>query len=300
MRSADYVIKRVLFAIVTVFIAITLNFFLFRAVPGDAVDALRCRQCSARVQGASPPGARPGQIDVDAVPALRHRPPPRRPRHVPAHAEGGPGRARGADQEHAADDRARHALRNRLRDDHGGDLRLATGHGGRQGRVVDVARLLLDADPVARPADGPVRRRGARAADLGDRGPDAGHPRRRLDLGRRRRPAAAHVPAGADARARAVRRLRADHAFGDARDARRGLRAHGAGQGALELGDRPQARPPQRAAADHDADRPVARLHHRRARSRSSTSSPTRASGWRPSRRSTSATGPCCRRSSSC
>ena len=46
MRSADYVIKRVFFAIVTVFIAITLNFVLFRAVPGDAVDALRCRQCS--------------------------------------------------------------------------------------------------------------------------------------------------------------------------------------------------------------------------------------------------------------
>ena len=47
MRSADYVIKRVFFAIVTVFVAITLNFVLFRAVPGDAVDALRCRQCSA-------------------------------------------------------------------------------------------------------------------------------------------------------------------------------------------------------------------------------------------------------------
>jgi ABC-type dipeptide/oligopeptide/nickel transport system permease component len=46
VRSADYVIKRVLFAIVTVLVAITLNFVLFRAVPGDAVDALRCRQCS--------------------------------------------------------------------------------------------------------------------------------------------------------------------------------------------------------------------------------------------------------------
>jgi ABC-type dipeptide/oligopeptide/nickel transport system permease component len=46
VRSTDYVIKRVFFAIVTVFVAITLNFVLFRAVPGDAVDALRCRQCS--------------------------------------------------------------------------------------------------------------------------------------------------------------------------------------------------------------------------------------------------------------
>jgi len=46
VRSTDYVIKRVLFAIVTVFVAITLNFVLFRAVPGDAVSALRCRQCT--------------------------------------------------------------------------------------------------------------------------------------------------------------------------------------------------------------------------------------------------------------
>ncbi len=51
MRS-DYVIKRILFAIVTVFVAITLNFILFRAVPGDAVDALRCRQCNAEFKEA--------------------------------------------------------------------------------------------------------------------------------------------------------------------------------------------------------------------------------------------------------
>jgi peptide/nickel transport system permease protein len=47
VRGADYLIKRVLFALVTVFVAITLNFILFRAVPGDAVTALRCRQCTA-------------------------------------------------------------------------------------------------------------------------------------------------------------------------------------------------------------------------------------------------------------
>jgi ABC-type dipeptide/oligopeptide/nickel transport system permease component len=47
MRSADYVLKRILFALVTVLVAITLNFVLFRAVPGDAVSALRCRQCTA-------------------------------------------------------------------------------------------------------------------------------------------------------------------------------------------------------------------------------------------------------------
>ncbi len=47
MRS-DYVIKRIAFAIVTVFVAVTLNFVLFRGVPGDAVSALRCRQCTAQ------------------------------------------------------------------------------------------------------------------------------------------------------------------------------------------------------------------------------------------------------------
>ena len=40
MRRADYLIKRVAFAIVTVFVAITLNFFLFRVLPGDAVRNL--------------------------------------------------------------------------------------------------------------------------------------------------------------------------------------------------------------------------------------------------------------------
>jgi ABC-type dipeptide/oligopeptide/nickel transport system permease component len=46
MRSFDFVAKRVLFAVVTVFVAITLNFVLFRTLSGDAVSALRCRQCT--------------------------------------------------------------------------------------------------------------------------------------------------------------------------------------------------------------------------------------------------------------
>jgi peptide/nickel transport system permease protein len=46
MRGIDYVVKRVLFAIGTVFVAITLNFVLFRTISGDAVSALRCRQCT--------------------------------------------------------------------------------------------------------------------------------------------------------------------------------------------------------------------------------------------------------------
>ena len=40
MRGADYVIKRVAFAIVTVFVAVTINFVLFRLAPGNAVTNL--------------------------------------------------------------------------------------------------------------------------------------------------------------------------------------------------------------------------------------------------------------------
>lgn len=40
MRGADYLLKRTLFALLTVFVAVTLNFVLFRALPGDAVSNL--------------------------------------------------------------------------------------------------------------------------------------------------------------------------------------------------------------------------------------------------------------------
>jgi ABC-type dipeptide/oligopeptide/nickel transport system permease component len=40
VAGAHYVIKRTLFAIVTIFVAITLNFVIFRAAPGDAVSNL--------------------------------------------------------------------------------------------------------------------------------------------------------------------------------------------------------------------------------------------------------------------
>jgi len=40
VRGADYVIKRVAFAIVTVFVAVTINFALFRLAPGSAVSDL--------------------------------------------------------------------------------------------------------------------------------------------------------------------------------------------------------------------------------------------------------------------
>ena len=48
MGRADYVIKRGFFALVTIFVAITLNFFLFRVLPGSAVTNL------ARVPSAGP------------------------------------------------------------------------------------------------------------------------------------------------------------------------------------------------------------------------------------------------------
>ena len=40
MHRADYVIKRAFFALVTIFVAITINFFLFRVLPGNAVTNL--------------------------------------------------------------------------------------------------------------------------------------------------------------------------------------------------------------------------------------------------------------------
>jgi ABC-type dipeptide/oligopeptide/nickel transport system permease component len=40
MRGADYVIKRTAFAVVTIFVALTINFVLFRLAPGTAVSNL--------------------------------------------------------------------------------------------------------------------------------------------------------------------------------------------------------------------------------------------------------------------
>lgn len=45
--TGRYVAKRVLFAAITIFVAISVNFLLFRGLPGDAVSGLRCRTCSA-------------------------------------------------------------------------------------------------------------------------------------------------------------------------------------------------------------------------------------------------------------
>lgn len=48
----NYVLKRIGFALVTVFVAATLNFFLFRVMPGNAVTGLRCQNCTAQFKAA--------------------------------------------------------------------------------------------------------------------------------------------------------------------------------------------------------------------------------------------------------
>lgn len=52
MRGMDYIVKRTAFAIVTVFVAITLNFVLFRLLPGTAVSGLRCQHCTKQFREA--------------------------------------------------------------------------------------------------------------------------------------------------------------------------------------------------------------------------------------------------------
>jgi ABC-type dipeptide/oligopeptide/nickel transport system permease component len=47
VRGTDYVVKRTVFALMTVLVAITLNFVIFRAAPGDATSSLsKCRNCT--------------------------------------------------------------------------------------------------------------------------------------------------------------------------------------------------------------------------------------------------------------
>ena len=45
-------LSRIWFALVTVFVAATINFFLFRVMPGNAVSALRCRACTPQLREA--------------------------------------------------------------------------------------------------------------------------------------------------------------------------------------------------------------------------------------------------------
>jgi peptide/nickel transport system permease protein len=52
MQRSDYILKRTLFALMTVFVAVTLNFVLFRALPGDAVTGLKCHNCTIQFKEA--------------------------------------------------------------------------------------------------------------------------------------------------------------------------------------------------------------------------------------------------------
>jgi ABC-type dipeptide/oligopeptide/nickel transport system permease component len=52
MGRTDYIVKRTLFALITVFVAVTINFVLFRALPGDAVSGLRCQHCTLQFKAA--------------------------------------------------------------------------------------------------------------------------------------------------------------------------------------------------------------------------------------------------------
>jgi ABC-type dipeptide/oligopeptide/nickel transport system permease component len=52
VTGLDYIAKRIAFALVTVVVAVTLNFVLFRAIPGDAVQALRCQHCTIQFKNA--------------------------------------------------------------------------------------------------------------------------------------------------------------------------------------------------------------------------------------------------------
>jgi ABC-type dipeptide/oligopeptide/nickel transport system permease component len=52
VTGLDYIAKRILFALVTVLAAVTLNFILFRAIPGDAVQSLRCQHCTIQFKNA--------------------------------------------------------------------------------------------------------------------------------------------------------------------------------------------------------------------------------------------------------
>jgi ABC-type dipeptide/oligopeptide/nickel transport system permease component len=52
MRGSDYVVKRTMFAIATVLVAVTLNFVLFRTLPGNSVSGLKCRACTLQFKKA--------------------------------------------------------------------------------------------------------------------------------------------------------------------------------------------------------------------------------------------------------
>jgi ABC-type dipeptide/oligopeptide/nickel transport system permease component len=52
MRGMSYIARRLLFAAGTLYVAVTLNFVLFRLLPGDSVTGMRCQACTAHFKAA--------------------------------------------------------------------------------------------------------------------------------------------------------------------------------------------------------------------------------------------------------
>jgi peptide/nickel transport system permease protein len=52
MRGTSYIARRLLFAVGTLYVAVTLNFILFRLLPGNAVSGMRCQACTAHFKAA--------------------------------------------------------------------------------------------------------------------------------------------------------------------------------------------------------------------------------------------------------
>ena len=224
-----------LFAIVTVFVAITLNFVLFRAVPGDAVS-----RCAA---GSAPPSSRRMQRKSSGLDRSKWE---QYGLYVSNLARGDLGNSL----------RTQEPVMSALWEPIKNTLPMValgtffsiifgifTGviSAWRRGTAIDKTgalgqpRLLLDATAVARPVlvlfvAGAL---GLPTSGIAD--PTLGILSDPSAWDRLRRPAGAHGLARAHARARPLRRVHADRALGDARDARRGLRADRAREGALEL-----------------------------------------------------------------
>ena len=295
MRSFDYVVKRIAFAFVTIFVAVTLNFVIFRAAPGDATTALRCLSCTDEVRAQVRTGARAGQVHRGSS----TRSTSRTSRTVTSGA-----RSRTASPccpsswEPLANTMPMLLLGTFFSIVFG----LITGvvAAWRRGTLLEKLSVWFGLaffslpDAVARDHADPVRRGAARPAHERHQRPVplVHQPER---LGGVHRSPQPHGAAVAHARPRALRRVHADHALGPARDVRRGLRPDSASQGPDDVAGRAQARAAQLAAADHDARLPLARLHRGRLDPRSRPSSATPASGWSPTRACSRRTTRCCR-----
>ena len=177
--GGDYVIKRVLFALVTVFVAITLNFVIFRAAPGDATTAMRCLGCTPQVREQVR-----HELGLDTskwhqyVLYLEHL------------AQGDLGRS--FQNRQPVFGQLWSPLLNTLpmillgtvfaillRHPDGGGRRLAARYRCRHRERLDRARVLLAAHAVARADADPVSRRPARPADVGHLGSVSRLPARR-------------------------------------------------------------------------------------------------------------------------